>query len=119
MGKDPDPGKDGTQKEKREVEDEMVGQHHRLNGYEFEQTPRDYGRRKPGMLLRGPKASDVTERLNSRDFPGGPVVKTQSSRAGGLGLIPGWGAKIPHAQWPKNQNINNRSNIVKNLRIFK
>ena len=23
----------------------------------------------------------------------------------GVGLIPGWGAKIPHASWPKNQNI--------------
>ena len=23
----------------------------------------------------------------------------------GMGLIPGWGAKIPHASWPKNQNI--------------
>ena len=27
------------------------------------------------------------------------------SNAGGVGLIPGWGAKIPHPLWPKNQNI--------------
>ena len=40
-----------------------------------------------------------------RDFPGGPVVKTSPSNAGGTGSIPGWGAKIPHASWPKNQNI--------------
>ena len=26
-------------------------------------------------------------------------------KAGGAGLIPGWGAKIPHASWLKNQNI--------------
>ena len=37
------------------------------------------------------------------NFPDGPVVKT--SNAGGAGSISGWGAKIPHALWPKNQNI--------------
>ena len=31
-----------------------------------------------------------------RDFPGGPVVKTLPSNAGDMGLIPGWGARIPH-----------------------
>ena len=31
------------------------------------------------------------------DFPGGPVVKTLPSTAGGAGSIPGWGTKIPHA----------------------
>ena len=29
--------------------------------------------------------------------PGGPVVMTLPSSAGGTGLIPGWGTKIPHA----------------------
>ena len=38
-------------------------------------------------------------------FPGGPVVKTSSSNAEGAGLIPGWGAKIPHASGPKTQNV--------------
>ena len=33
--KDPDPGKDWRQKEKRMTEDEMVGWHHRLNGHVF------------------------------------------------------------------------------------
>ena len=28
-----------------------------------------------------------------------------ASTAGGEGSIPGRGAKIPHASWPKNQNI--------------
>ena len=31
------------------------------------------------------------------DFPGGPVIKSLPSNAGGAGLIPGWGTKIPHA----------------------
>ena len=35
--------------------------------------------------------------IASREFPGGPVVKTPPSNAGGLGSIPGWGTKIPHA----------------------
>ena len=35
------------------------------------------------------------------DFPGGPVVKTSPSNAGGVGSIPGRGAKIPHASRPK------------------
>ena len=39
------------------------------------------------------------------DFPGGPGVKTSPSNAGGAGLIPGQGVKIPHTSWPKNQNI--------------
>ena len=34
--RDPDPGKDWRQEEKGTTEDEMVGWHHRLNGYEFE-----------------------------------------------------------------------------------
>ena len=56
-------------------------------------------------------------RRRVRDFPGGPIVKTAPSNAGGAGsipAIPGRGAKIPHAWQPKNQNINNKSNIVTN-----
>ena len=36
-----------------------------------------------------------------KDFPGGPVVKTPPFNAAGVSSIPGWGAKIPHALWPK------------------
>ena len=43
IGKDSDPGKDWGQEEKWVTEDEMVGWHHWLNGYEFEQTPGDSG----------------------------------------------------------------------------
>ena len=38
IGKDPDVGKDWGQEEKGVTEDEMVGRHNRLKGYEFEQT---------------------------------------------------------------------------------
>ena len=40
-----------------------------------------------------------------RDFPGRPTVKTLPSNAGVEGSNPGWGAKIPHAPQPENQNI--------------
>ena len=43
LGKDPDAGKDGRQEKKQMTEDEMVGWHHWLNGYEFEQTLGDGG----------------------------------------------------------------------------
>ena len=33
----------------------------------------------------------------TEDFAGSPVVKTLPSNAGRLGLIPGWGSRIPHA----------------------
>ena len=38
IGKDPDAGKDWRQGEKGTTEDKMVGWHHWLDGYEFEQT---------------------------------------------------------------------------------
>ena len=47
-GKDPDTGKDWRQEEKGMTEGEMVGWHHQLNGYEFEQAP-GYGEG-PGSL---------------------------------------------------------------------
>ena len=48
----------------------------------------------------------------SRDFPGSTVVKTLPSNAGGVGLIPGWETKVPHASWPNKTE--KRSNIVTN-----
>ena len=44
IGKDPNTGKDWRQEEKGTTENEKVGWHHRLNGYEFEQTSGDSGR---------------------------------------------------------------------------
>ena len=48
------------------------------------------------------------------NFPHGPEVNTGPSNAGGVGLLPGQGAKIPHDWQPKNQNIKHRNNIVTN-----
>ena len=67
------------------------------------------------------------ERNSLWDFPGGPVVKTSSSNAGGVGSTPDQGAKILHASWPKSQTNKqtkqlkkNRSNIVTNsIKTFK
>ena len=39
------------------------------------------------------------------DFSGGPAVKISPSSAGGAGLIPGRGAKIPHVSQTRNRNI--------------
>ena len=51
------------------TENEMVGWHHRLNGYEFEQTLGDSGGQ--GSLVCcspwGHKESDTTLRLNNND----------------------------------------------------
>ena len=38
IGQDPDAGKNRGQEERKAMENEMVRQHHRLNGHEFEQT---------------------------------------------------------------------------------
>ena len=38
IGKDPDAGRNWGQEEKGTTEDEKVGWHHQLNGYEFERT---------------------------------------------------------------------------------
>ena len=65
-GKDPDAGKDWRQEEKGTTEDEMVGWHHWLNGYEFEQPPA-VGDGQGSLACCSPwgrKESDTTERLN-------------------------------------------------------
>ena len=61
----------------------------------------------------------LDRKRTQRDFPGGPVVKTSPSNAGDAGLIPGWGAKIPHASWPKNQNIEQKQYCNKFNKDFK
>ena len=54
-----------------------------------------------------------------REFPGGPVVKTSPSNAGGVGSIPGWEAKIPHASQPKKQIIKQEQYCNKFNKDFK
>ena len=66
IGKDPDVGKDWGQEEKGTTEDEMVGSHHRLNGYGFGWTL-GVGGGQGGLVCCsswGHKDSDTTEQLN-------------------------------------------------------
>ena len=68
--KDPDAGKDWRQ-EKGTTEDEMVGWHHWLDVYQFEQAPGvgDGEGRLGSCSLWGSKDSDMTEQLNwTRDY---------------------------------------------------
>ena len=46
-------------------------------------------------------SQNSASKVNSRDFPGGPLVKTLPCNVGGCGFDPCWGTKIPHAkeQW--------------------
>ena len=60
--------------------------------------------------MQSEESSKTRTEIYLGDVPGGPVP----SSAGGEDSVPGWRAKIPHASWPKNQNMKNRSNIVTN-----
>ena len=77
--KDPDAGKDWGQEEKGEKEDEMVGCHHWLNGYELEQTLGD----SEGQGSLSCKELDTTEQLDNNNF------MLQSSE-----VVPGWAALL-------------------------
>ena len=59
IGKDPDVEKDWGQEEKETAEDEMVRQHHQLNGHESEQTLGGQGSL-ACCSPRGLKESDTT-----------------------------------------------------------
>ena len=62
--KDPDAGKGWRQEENGAIEDEMVGLHHGLNRYEFEQSPGD-GERQRSLVCCSTlvwKEWDLTER---------------------------------------------------------
>ena len=64
-GKDPDAGND-WRLEKGTTEDEMVGWHHWLDGYEFEPPP-GAGNKQGSLACYSPwghKESDMTEQLN-------------------------------------------------------
>ena len=47
------------------------------------------------------------------------MVKTLPSNLGDAGSIPGLGAKIPHAWWPKNQNLKQKQYCNKFNKDFK
>ena len=44
----------------------------------------------------------MSQKCYGWDFPGGPVVEILPFSTRGVGLIPGWRAKIPHVSWPKS-----------------
>ena len=70
IGKDPDAGKDWGQEEKGTTEDEIVGWHHRRNGYRFGWTL-GVGDGQGGLVCWGPwghKESDTTEWLNCTEL---------------------------------------------------
>ena len=59
---------------------EMVGQHHQLNGHEFEQTPGD-GEGQRGLACCSPwghKESDMTEQLNNNSGKCVPDINSSS-----------------------------------------
>ena len=53
------------------------------------------------------------------DFLGGPVVKSEPSNAGGVGLIPGWGVKILCASRTKTQKTKQKQYCSKFNKHFK
>ena len=73
------------------------------------------------LLIRSKSPSIHEERkvMEKGDFPGGPVVKTLPSKAGGAGSILGQGTKIPHALGPKNQNIKQKPYCNKSVKTLK
>ena len=46
------------------------------------------------------------------------MVKPSPPNVRGAGLIPGWGTEIPHASWPKNQNIKQKQYVNKFNKYF-
>ena len=94
IGKDPDSEKDWRQEEKGMAEDEMVGWHHRLNGHEFKQTPRDNGQ--GSLACCRPWGHKVSPRLRDWTTTLSPVLLAgiQHSHCCSLTSIPGWGTKI-------------------------
>ena len=48
-------------------------------------------------------------KISAKDFPGGPVVRSHPSTAGGVASVPSQGTNIPHAilhaAWHGQKNI--------------
>ena len=58
-------------------------------------------------------------RRKPQDFPGGPVVKTSLSNAGGVGSIPGQEAKIPHTLGPKKTKQKTEAVVTNSRKTLK
>ena len=83
IGKYPDSGKDWSQEEKGTTEDEMVGWHHWLDGYEFEQALRigDGQGSLACCISWGSKELDTTEWLNWTESICSKMVKNYNWKA--------------------------------------
>ena len=80
IGEDPDVGKDWRQKEKEMTEDEMIGWHHQLNGYESGQAPGD-GNGEGSLVCCsswGQKELDKAKRLSWTELKQGPTVQIKN-----------------------------------------
>ena len=85
IGKDPDAGKDWRQEEKGTTGDKMVGWHHHLNKYGFEQTLGD-GEGQGSLACCSPwshKESDTTEKLNNNTLVSSQRQKMKMRFLGG------------------------------------
>ena len=112
--KDPDAGKDWGQVEKGMTEDEMVGWHHWLNGYEFQQAPA-VGDGWGSLACCSPwgcKESDMTVWLNWTEptpvfWPG--EVREQRSLAG----YSSWGHKeLDMTEWQTTTTATQYPSVV-------
>ena len=75
-----------------------------------------------GMLTASPQSRALSVPFKITldwDFPGAPVVKTSPSNARGVGSIPNWGAKTPHALQPTNQNMKQKPYCNKLIKILR
>ena len=70
------------------------------------------------MIMSTEAEKDFDKIQHLWNFPGSPGVKISPSNAGGVGLIPGQGAKIPHVSRPKNQNIKQKQYCNKSNKDF-
>ena len=82
----------------------LLSQVREPQGHLYKVTPSNSAPDSRILLVRPVLGHSGLLKWQPMNFPG-PVVKPSPSRAGSVGLIPCWGAKIPHALQPKTQNI--------------
>ena len=93
--------------------------HCRLFLYQLSHKGSPYRSIKPKKRIKTESIKMHDSLTKMRDFPGSPVVKILPSNTSSAGSIPGWGSKIPHASWPKNQNIRWKQYCIKFNKNFK
>ena len=57
--------------------------------------------------------------VKTRDVPGSRVVRTLPSKSRRVDSTPGQGAEVPHALWPKKQNIKQKQYCDKSINSLK